>query len=48
MISVIIGAGWFGIVPLIVWQGFSMFVGAIQAFVFTMLTMVYMSQAIDS
>jgi F-type H+-transporting ATPase subunit a len=46
MISVIIGAGAFGILPLIVWQGFSVFVGAIQAFVFTMLTMVYISQTL--
>jgi F-type H+-transporting ATPase subunit a len=47
MISVIInGIGWFGIPALIVWQGFSIFVGAIQAFVFVMLTMVYMSQNI--
>ncbi|MBB3130849.1 F-type H+-transporting ATPase subunit a [Paenibacillus rhizosphaerae] len=33
---------------LIVWQGFSIFVGAIQAFVFTILTMVYISQMIES
>ena len=46
MISVIMGAGWFGIPPLFVWQGFSVFVGAIQAFVFTMLTMVYISQTL--
>lgn len=46
MISVILGAGWFGVVPLFVWQGFSVFVGAIQAFVFTMLTMVYISQTL--
>jgi F-type H+-transporting ATPase subunit a len=46
MISVIIVAGWFGIAPLFVWQGFSVFVGAIQAFVFTMLTMVYISQTL--
>jgi F-type H+-transporting ATPase subunit a len=44
MISVILGAGVFGIPALTVWQGFSVFVGAIQAFVFTMLTMVYISQ----
>jgi F-type H+-transporting ATPase subunit a len=44
MIAVIVGAGYFGILPLIAWQGFSVFVGAIQAFVFTMLTMVYISQ----
>ncbi len=46
MISVIMGLGWVGIPALIVWQGFSLFIGAIQAFVFVMLTMVYMSQAI--
>jgi F-type H+-transporting ATPase subunit a len=46
MISVILGAGVFGIVPLTLWQGFSVFVGAIQAFVFTMLTMVYISQSL--
>jgi F-type H+-transporting ATPase subunit a len=47
MIGVIVGGlGWIGIVPLVVWQGFSVFVGAIQAFVFVMLTMVYMSQSI--
>jgi len=44
MISVILGLGWAGIPFLAVWQGFSLFVGAIQAFVFCMLTMVYMSQ----
>ncbi|GMK38192.1 ATP synthase subunit a [Paenibacillus sp. CCS19] len=47
MIGVIIGGlSWVGIIPLIIWQGFSVFVGAIQAFVFVMLTMVYMSQSI--
>jgi len=30
---------------MMVWQGFSIFVGAIQAFLFTILTMVYISQA---
>lgn len=45
MISVILGMGWVGIPALLVWQGFSVFVGAIQAFVFTMLTMVYIGQA---
>jgi len=44
MIAVLLMAGAFGILPLIVWQGFSIFVGAIQAFVFTILTMVYISQ----
>jgi F-type H+-transporting ATPase subunit a len=46
MIGVIMGMGWIGIPALVVWQGFSLFVGAIQSFVFVMLTMVYMSQTI--
>ncbi|MDQ0200866.1 F0F1 ATP synthase subunit A [Neobacillus ginsengisoli] len=34
-------------VPLtLVWQGFSVFVGTIQAYIFTMLTMVYMSHKV--
>jgi F-type H+-transporting ATPase subunit a len=45
MIGIILGMGWIGIPALLVWQGFSIFVGAIQAFVFTMLTMVYIGQA---
>jgi F-type H+-transporting ATPase subunit a len=49
MIGVIVSMlGYWGVIPLIVWQGFSLFVGAVQAFVFTMLTMVYMSQEIVS
>lgn len=35
-------------VPMIVWQGFSIFVGAIQAFIFTLLTMVYISHKVSS
>lgn len=35
------------IVPMIVWQAFSIFVGAIQAFIFTMLTMVYMAHKVS-
>lgn len=34
-------------IPLMAWQGFSIFIGAIQAFVFTMLTMVYMSNKVS-
>ncbi len=34
------------ILPTIVWQGFSIFVGSIQAFIFTMLTMVYMAHKV--
>lgn len=33
-------------VPLVVWQGFSLFIGAIQAFIFTMLAMVYISHKV--
>jgi len=47
LISVLLGAGVFGIPGLIIWQGFSVFVGCIQAFVFTMLTMVYISHSIE-
>jgi F-type H+-transporting ATPase subunit a len=46
LIAVILMAGFWGIIPLIAWQGFSIFVGSIQAFVFTILTMVYISQVI--
>lgn len=35
-----------GAVPMLAWQGFSLFIGAIQAFIFTMLTMVYMAQKV--
>ena len=35
------------IVPTIIWQGFSVFIGAIQAFIFTMLTMVYMAHKVS-
>jgi F-type H+-transporting ATPase subunit a len=33
--------------PMIVWQGFSIFVGAIQSFIFVMLTMVYMAHKVS-
>ncbi|MEI7025723.1 F0F1 ATP synthase subunit A [Paenibacillus sp. y28] len=46
LISTLIGAGIYGVLPLVVWQGFSVFVGSIQAFIFVMLTMVYISQEI--
>lgn len=45
LIATIIMAGFFGIPLLVIWQGFSIFIGAIQAFLFTILTMVYISQA---
>lgn len=47
LIAVLVGMGVFGIPGLIVWQGFSIFVGAIQAFVFVMLTMVYLGQKLE-
>lgn len=34
-------------VPMLAWQAFSLFIGAIQAFIFTMLTMVYISQKVS-
>ena len=42
-------AGWVAsILGLMIWQGFSLFVGTIQAFIFVMLTMVYFSQMLES
>ncbi|GAB4074802.1 F0F1 ATP synthase subunit A [Barrientosiimonas marina] len=35
-------------VALMAWQAFSLFIGAIQAFIFTILTMVYMSQKVGT
>ncbi|MBJ6361882.1 F0F1 ATP synthase subunit A [Paenibacillus sp. GCM10012307] len=46
LISTILMLKWVGIPLLAVWQGFSIFVGAIQAFLFTVLTMVYIAQAV--
>ncbi|WP_019914998.1 F0F1 ATP synthase subunit A [Paenibacillus sp. HW567] len=41
--------GWIAsVLGLIVWQGFSMFIGTIQAFIFVMLTMVYFSQMLET
>lgn len=37
-----------GFIPMVAWQGFSIFIGAIQAFIFTMLTMVYMSHKVSN
>jgi len=42
-----IGGAIGGAIPMMVWQGFSIFVGTIQAFIFTMLTMVYMSHKVS-
>ncbi|WP_310830535.1 F0F1 ATP synthase subunit A [Paenibacillus pedocola] len=41
--------GWIAsVLGLIVWQGFSLFIGTIQAFIFVMLTMVYFSQMLET
>ncbi|MBC9784521.1 F0F1 ATP synthase subunit A [Heliobacillus mobilis] len=37
-----------GFIPHLIWLSFSVFVGAIQSFVFTVLTIVYIAQAIGS
>lgn len=42
-----IGGGIGAVLPMLAWQGFSIFVGTIQAFIFTMLTMVYMSHKVS-
>ncbi|WP_151733720.1 F0F1 ATP synthase subunit A [Paenibacillus tengchongensis] len=44
LITVILKLGFVGIPFLGVWQGFSIFVGALQAYIFTILTMVYIAQ----
>jgi F-type H+-transporting ATPase subunit a len=48
LIGVIITMGPVGVVPMVVWLGYSTFVSIIQAFVFTMLTMVYLSMALHN
>ncbi|MRX74145.1 F0F1 ATP synthase subunit A [Bacillus lacus] len=35
------------VIPMLVWQAFSIFVGGIQAFIFVMLTMVYMAHKVS-
>ncbi|GGH32720.1 F0F1 ATP synthase subunit A [Paenibacillus segetis] len=44
LIAVIMKLGYIGIPFMGVWQGFSIFVGALQAYIFTILTMVYIAQ----
>lgn len=36
-----------GAIPFLAWQGFSVFIGGIQAFIFTMLSMVYISHKVS-
>jgi len=45
LVATIVMAGFLGIPFMMAWQGFSIFIGAIQAFLFTILTMVYIGQA---
>jgi len=47
LISFLLTVGIFGTIPLLVWLGYSVFVGAVQAYIFTTLTMVYISQQIN-
>ncbi len=42
-----VGGALGGALPMLAWLGFSVFVGAIQAFIFTMLTMVYMAHKVS-
>jgi len=44
LIAILVGLGLLGSAPLVVWIAYSMFVGTIQAFVFTVLTLVYIGQ----
>ncbi len=39
--------GIFSFAPLVIWQAFGMFIGSLQAFIFCMLTMVYMSHKVN-
>lgn len=51
MLAALMTSGAFGAIggalPMLAWQAFSTFVGAIQAFIFTMLTMVYMAHKVS-
>ena len=41
------GGGIAAAIPTLAWMGFSIFIGAIQAFIFTMLTMVYLAHKVS-
>lgn len=47
LISFLLGVGIFGSIPLFLWLGYSVFVGSVQAFIFTTLAMVYISQQVN-
>ncbi|TMW72164.1 F0F1 ATP synthase subunit A [Alteribacter natronophilus] len=40
-------AGIFAFAPMVVWQAFGLFIGSLQAFIFCMLTMVYMAHKVN-
>jgi F-type H+-transporting ATPase subunit a len=42
-----IGGALAAVIPTIAWQGFSIFIGAIQSFIFVMLSMVYMAHKVS-
>lgn len=50
LLAGVAGASAFGfigaLIPTMAWQGFSVFIGSIQAFIFVMLTMVYLSHKV--
>lgn len=52
LVSLMMHTNWLGavggFVPMLAWQGFSIFIGGIQAYIFTMLTMVYISHKISA
>ncbi|WP_230190974.1 F0F1 ATP synthase subunit A [Paenibacillus sp. CECT 9249] len=48
LMTVLVSAGIAAIPGIIIWQAFGLFISGIQAFVFTILTMVYLSQALES
>jgi F-type H+-transporting ATPase subunit a len=48
LIVVLLGGFWLAsMAPLVVWLGYSVFVGAVQAFIFTTLAMVYIGQKVE-
>lgn len=47
LISFLLSVGIFGSIPLFLWLGYSVFVGSVQAFIFTTLAMVYLSQQVN-
>jgi F-type H+-transporting ATPase subunit a len=47
LIGIMLQAGWAASIPLAAWMGFSLFVGVMQAYVFTVLANVYMGEKIN-